>query len=145
MNSSIRCLRIVVACACITLINHPESTHAAVASTQLVTQLQDRLGLTEAQVRGALGALLVFVRERLPEPEFKDLARSIPNAEYIMQDVKLRGIVTGPLDNLDEYQAALASLGIGEPLAAQVVPAVLDALAANGLDKEREILARAVD
>jgi hypothetical protein len=103
--------------------------------------LEDRLGLTDVQVRGALGALLVFVRERLPKPDFDDLAESIPNADRIMQDVKLRGVVTGPLDDLDDYERALSNLGIGQPLASQVAPAVLQALAETGHSRERDILA----
>jgi Protein of unknown function VcgC/VcgE (DUF2780) len=134
---------VAVAFALVQLV-HAERAHAA-PPKQIVTQLQDRIGLTEVQARGALGALLVFVRERLPEPEFKDLAEVIPNADYIMQDVKQRGIVTRPLDDLGDYEAALANLGIGQPLAHQVVPAVLDALAAAGRDRERDILQHAID
>ena len=54
--------------------------HAQPASPRhsIVPMLQERLGLNETQVRGALGALLVFVRERLPKPDFDDLAESIP-------------------------------------------------------------------
>jgi Protein of unknown function VcgC/VcgE (DUF2780) len=134
---------VAVAFALVQLV-HAERAHAA-PPKQIVTQLQDQIGLTEVQARGALGALLVFVRERLPEPEFKDLAEVIPNADYIMQDVKQRGIVTRPLDDLGDYEAALANLGIGQPLAHQVVPAVLDALATAGRDRERDILQHAID
>lgn len=117
---------------------------AAAAGAVIIPQLGNQLGLNEAQVRGALGALLVFAREKLPEPEFRDLAQDIPNAEQIMQDVKLRGIVTRPMDRIEEYESALSSLGIGQPLAAQFAPAVLDALTAAGLDRERDILARVI-
>jgi hypothetical protein len=120
--------------------------HAAVAQPgrSITPILQDRLGLTEQQVRGALGALLLFVRERLPKPEFDQFARTIPNAEHIMQEVKQRGIVTGPLDTLDEYEASLESLGIGQPLASQVVPAVVQSLTEAGHVRERDILVRVV-
>ena len=107
----------------------------------IIPQLQDRFGLTEVQVRGALGALLVFARDRLVKPEFDELARTIPNADRIMQDVKLQGIVTGPLDDLDDYERSLSSLGMGQPLASQFAPAVLQALSAAGHDRERAILA----
>lgn len=106
--------------------------------------LEERLGLTDVQVRGALGALLVFVRERLPKPDFDDLAESIPNADRIMQDVKLRGVVTGPLDDIDDYERALSNLGIGQPLASRVAPAVLQALAETGHSRERDILASVI-
>ena len=106
--------------------------------------LQERFGLTEPQVRGALGALLVFCRDRLAKPEFDDLAAQIPNAEQIMQETKLRGIVNGPLDDLDDYEATLLSLGIGQPLASQFAPAVVEYLGVNGYDHERDILARLV-
>jgi hypothetical protein len=119
-----------------------EPTLAAQPGQSIIPHLEDRFGLSEPQVRGALGALLVFVREQLPKPDFDDLAERIPNAEQIMQDVKLRGIVTKPLDDLDDYEEALSSLGIGQPLAAQFAPAVVEYLGAAGYDRERDILAR---
>lgn len=120
--------------------------HAQPASPRLsiVPMLQDRLGLTDVQVRGALGALLVFARERLPKPDFDDLAESIPNADRIMQNVKLRGVVTGPLDDMDDYERCLSNLGIGQPLASQVAPAVMQALSETGHSRERDILARVI-
>jgi hypothetical protein len=114
---------------------------AATPANELVTHLEQQLGLNEGQVRGALGALLVFARERLPQPEFDELASRMPNAEQIMQAVKLRGIVTGPLDDLDDYEESLGSLGISRPLAAQVGPAVVAWLGSSGYHKERDMLA----
>lgn len=111
----------------------------------IVPLLQERLGLSESQVTGALGALLVFTRERLPKPDFDDLAETIPNAERIMQDVKMRGVVTGPLDDTDEYEATLSNLGIGQPLASRVAPAVLQALGDTGHSRERDILSRVLN
>lgn len=110
----------------------------------IIPVLQQRLGLSDSQVRSALGALLVFVRERLTKPEFDDLAETIPNARRIMQDVKLRGVVNAPLDDLDEYEATLSNVGIGQPLASKFVPAVLQALADTGHLHERDILWRVV-
>jgi len=107
----------------------------------LVVYLQQRLGLSEPQARGALGALLVYAQQRLPKTDFDSLAARVPNATSIMQQVKLQGIVTGPLDDMDHYEKALASLGIGQPLAAQIGPAVLEYLGATGHDLERDILA----
>ncbi|HEY4370084.1 MAG TPA: DUF2780 domain-containing protein [Steroidobacteraceae bacterium] len=140
-------LRVIVLLACLVagLSAYESVAAAAPPGPSIVPMLQERLGLTEAQVRGALGALLVFVHERLPKPDFDDLAESIPNAERIMQETKLRGIVTRPLDDLDEYEGALASLGIGQPLASKVAPAVLQALAETGHSRERDILAHAID
>ena len=62
----------------------------------------------------------------------------------IMQEVKLRGIVTRPIDNMDDYESALSSLGIGQPLASQVAPAVLQSLSDTGHSRERDILARVI-
>ena len=118
---------------------------AADLGRTIIPQLQERFALSEAQVRGALGALLVYVRERLPKQDFDKLLKGIPNAEYIMREVRVRGIVTGPLDDIGEYQQSLASLGIGQPLASQFAPAVLEYLGAAGFDQERNALARALD
>lgn len=112
---------------------------------EIIEYLQNRFGLSDAQVRGALGALLVYARERLPKPQFDDLAQDIPNAERIMQNVKQSGIVTRPLDNIGEYQESLSMLGIGQPLASEFAPAVLDALRSVGLEHERDILAGVLD
>jgi hypothetical protein len=121
--------------------------HAQPASPRraIVSILEEQLGLNDTQVRGALGALLVFARERLPKPDFDDLAESIPNADRIMQEVKLRGVVTGPLDDMEDYERSLSNLGIGQPLASQVAPAVLQALAQTGHSRERDILAGVID
>ena len=122
-----------------------EHAFAAPPARSIIPQLQEQFGLNEQQVRGALGALLVFARERLPKPEFDQLAQRIPNAERAMQDVKLQGIVTGPLDNRGEYEAVLSNLGMGQPLASQFAPAVLGYLAAAGYEQERDILAGVLD
>ena len=135
---------LLIAASAFAVFLAPMHAHSAAPGQSIVPVLQDRLGLNEAQVRGALGALLVFVREKLTKPEFDDLAETIPNADRIMQDVKLRGIVNGPIDDEDDYEAALSNLGIGQPLASQFAPAVLQALAESGHSRERDILARVI-
>lgn len=134
----------VFACLLACLAPH-EHAVGAQSARSIIPQLQEQFGLSETQVRGALGALLVFARQRLPKPEFDELAQRIPNAERAMQDVKMQGIVTGPLDNLDEYEASLSSLGIGQPLASQFAPAVLNYLGAAGYQRERDMLARVLN
>jgi hypothetical protein len=111
----------------------------------IIPQLQEEFGLTEAQVRGSLGALLIFVRERLPKPEFDRVSKRIPNADRIMRDTRLNGVVNGPLDDIGDYQASLGSLGIGQPLASQFAPAVVEYLGAAGFQQERGILLRVIN
>ena len=123
----------------------PHASFAAQPGQSLLPVLQERFALSEQQVRDGLGALLVFTRERLPKPEFDELARTIPNADLIMQEVKARGIVTKPIDDIDEYEAALGNTGISPANAAAFAPAVLDVLRATGHDRERDILARAIN
>lgn len=123
----------------------PHAIDAAQPGQRLVPVLQERFGLSEGQVRDALGALLVFTRERLPKPEFDELARTIPNADLLMQQVVQRGIVTKPIDDVDEYEAVLGNAGISAANAAAFAPAVLDALRAMGHDRERDILARVLN
>ncbi len=133
---------LLAALACFSF--HPYAV-AADPGRSIIPQLQERFGLSEVQVRDALGALLVFVRERLPKTEFDEVAKSIPNADYIMRDVQIRGIVTRPIDDIVEYQETLANLGIGQPLASQFAPAVLEYLGADGFERERSMLARVLD
>jgi hypothetical protein len=118
---------------------------AAQPGRTIIPHLQERFGLSEGQVRGALGSLLVFAREQLPKPQFDDFASRIPNADRIMQEVKLRGIVTGPLDDVEDYEDSLAQLGIGQPLASQFAPAVVEYLGAEGFVQERDILMQILD
>jgi hypothetical protein len=115
------------------------------ARAGMIEQLQQRFGLREPQVRGALGALLVYAREQLPKPEFDEFAQSIPDAYHIMDEVKARGVVTRPLDDIEDYETSLASLGIARPIAAQFAPAVLELLGAAGRVNERDTLARLLD
>ena len=112
--------------------------------TNLQAYLQQRFHLSEPQARGAIGALLVFAKQRLQKPDFDDLAAHIPNAAHIIQVVKQQGIVTGPLDNIDEYEKTLGNLGIGQPLASHIAPAVIEWLGAAGYSYERDILSRIV-
>ena len=128
--------------ACFSLHQH---AIAADAGRSIIPELQERFGLSEGQVRFSLGALLVLAHERLPKSQFNELSKSIPNADYIMREVKIYGIVTRPLDDVEDYEAALASLGIGQPLASQFVPAVLEYLEAAGFHRERSMLARVLD
>src|SRR4030095_9881778 len=130
------------ALACLSLHQHAV---AADPGRSIIPHLQERFGLSEAQVRGALGALLIFVRERLPKQDFDEVAKSIPNADYIMREGRLRGIVTRALDDIVENQESLASLGIGQPLASQFAPAVLEYLGAAGFELERSKLERVLD
>jgi hypothetical protein len=120
-------------------------TVAAPLPNDLFAYIERRFGLSEPQVRGALGALLVYARERLQKTEFDALAANVPNAGRIMQEVKWQGIVTRPLDTIDDYERALENVGIGQPLASQVAPAVLEYLGQTGHDVERDILAGIVN
>jgi len=136
---------VFLVCLVTVLILHTDAVAATPPGRAIVAQLQDEFGFSEGQVRGALGALLVFARDRLPKPDFDDLAKRIPNADDIMQEVKLHGIVNGPLDDLDDYEATLSNLGIGPQLAAQFAPAVVKYLGAAGYYRERDILQRVID
>ncbi len=119
--------------------------NAADPGRSIIPRLQEKFGLSEWQVRGSLGALLIFVRQRLPKVQFDDVAKNIPNADYIMREVTLSGVVTRPLDNVEEYEASLASLGIGQPLASQFAPAVVEYLYAAGFQQQSSRLARLLD
>lgn len=134
----------VFACLLAGLAPHEQAV-AAQPARSIIPQLQEQFGLSETQVRGALGALLVFAQDRLAKQDFDQLAQRIPNAEAAMQSVKMQGIVTGPLDNLDEYEATLSSLGIGQPLASRFAPAVRGYLGAAGYERERDMLARVLN
>src|SRR5687767_13773775 len=95
---------VVLACLLAALAPH-EHALAAPPARSIIPQLQEQFGLNQQQVRGALGALLAYALEWLPNPVFDPLAQRIPNAERAMHDVKRQGIVMGPLDNRAEYEA----------------------------------------
>lgn len=117
----------------------------AQAAQSIVPYLEQHLGLNEGQTRAALGVLLVFARERLPKPQFDQLARRMPNAELLMEQTRQRGIVTGPLDGTDDYAAALERLGIAPPVAARLGPTVLEFLNMAGYYEEHDVLSRVLD
>jgi hypothetical protein len=108
--------------------------------TDLQSYLQQRFHLSAPQARGALGALLVYAEQRLQKSDYDDLVAHVPNAAHIVQSVKQHGIVNGPLDNIGEYERTLANVGIGQPLASQIAPAVIEWMGAAGYSYERDIL-----
>ena len=120
--------------------------HLAYAQSQSITaHLGNTLGWNEAQVHVALGTLLVYAREHLAKPEFDQLAKRMPNADFLMQQARSSGTVTRPIDDRDEYEAALANMGVGPQSIAQFAPAVLEYMAAAGYYQERDILSRVLD
>lgn len=118
-----------------------EPVRAATPGQNAAAYLENQFGLNDRQARGALGALLVFAREQLPKPQFDQLATRFPNADILMSEAQQQGIVTRPLDYLSDYEKSLASLGIGEKVAAQIPPAVVQFLGEAGFDEEQAILA----
>lgn len=131
--------------ATLACFNVHQYASAADPGRSVIPLLQDKFGLSEWQVRGSLGALLIFVRERLPKVQFDEFAKNIPNADYIMREAAQSGIVTRPLDDMEDYEASLESLGIGQPLASQFAPAVVECLEAAGFQRESSQLARVLD
>jgi Protein of unknown function VcgC/VcgE (DUF2780) len=123
----------------------PHTDAVAQSARAIVPQLQQEFGLNEGQVLAGLGALLVFAREELTKVDFDALAQRIPNAEAAMHQVKMRGVVTGPIDDRGEYEEVLVKLGMSQQTASQFAPAVLEHLAAEGYERERNMLARVLN
>jgi hypothetical protein len=143
--TAVRFISIAMLCGLLLSLGPREAGAAAAAPEPgIVAYLQKRLDLNETQVRGALGALLVYARDRLPEPEFAALTTRVPNADNMMEDVKLKGIVTRPLDDVDAYEQALATLEIPQPVAAKLVQGVLDYLDESGYAEEHDILYKVI-
>lgn len=118
------------------------SAHAQAPGRAIAPALEQQFGLNEMQVSNALGALLVFARERLPKSDFDDLAARIPNAEGVIQNIKLSGVVTRPLDSVSKYEECLERLGLGGTMASQFAPAVIQQLKTAGYEREGDILWR---
>lgn len=143
-TSRFRFILMAICCGLLVASAGYETGSAAAPSAGMMEYLEQRLGLNDVQVHGALGALLVFARDRLPKPEFDTLTARFPNAENMMEDAKLRGIVTRPLDDVETYEASLETLGIPRPIAAQFVQGVLDYLDSAGYEDEHDILSKVV-
>jgi hypothetical protein len=137
--------RIFTALCLVVFLARPVQVYCAQASAGLTAHLQQLFGLNESQVHGALGTLLVYARERLPKPDFDDLAERMPRADIAMQSVKSQGIVTRPLDSRSDYEKALSKVGIPSSLAPKFAPAVIDYLGAAGYTREHDMLARVFD
>lgn len=136
---------LVIAIASILALLTLQARAQAEVGKAIVSYVQERLGLSEYQVQGGLGVLLAFARERLPKTQYNQLSRRMPNAEVMLEQTHLRGIVTGPLDDEDEYEAVLRRLGIAEPAAAQFASVVQEYLGTAGYYEERDALSRVFD
>jgi hypothetical protein len=62
-----------------------------------------------------------------------------------MEQTHLRGVVTHPLDDVDDYEGVLTNLGMSQQVAEQFAPSVLEFLASAGYSEERDILSQALD
>jgi Protein of unknown function VcgC/VcgE (DUF2780) len=140
LNLGLTVLACLMLCVAMT-----ERLDAASPGRSIMPQLEEEFGLSELQVKGALGALLEFAHDHLTKVEFDDLAARIPNADRIRQQVKLSGVVNGPLDTIDEYEKSLVRLGMSQAMAEEFGPAVVKYLGAAGYQHERDILARVLD
>lgn len=123
----------------------PPATSQSPAVKPIVAYVQEQLGVNDQQARAGLGALLVYARDRLPKPEFDQLAQRMPNAEMLVEQTKARGVVTRSIDDTDEFVAVLGRLGMGPEAATQFGPTVLNYLNAAGYSEERDILASVLD
>ena len=126
-------------------LSAPLHAYGAPGTGELVAHLQQTFGLNEGQVHNALGTLLVYARERLPKPDFDDLAERMPRADAAMRSVKSQGIVTRPLDSRSDYEKALSVAGVPASQAAQFAPAVIEYLGTAGYTREHDMLARVFD
>jgi Protein of unknown function VcgC/VcgE (DUF2780) len=144
-RSSSRHMAMVIAFANVLALTASHSHAQSQQPQPIVPYIQQHLGLDEDQVRSALGILLVFARERLPKPQFDQLARRMPNAEMLMGQTRAGGVVTGPLDDEGEYEVALTRLGIAPQSAGQFAPLVQQYLGLAGYYEERDALSRVFD
>ena len=115
------------------------------SAKQILPFMEERLGLSEYQVRGGIGVLLTFAQERLPKSQFDQLAKRLPSIDVLLEETHLRGIVSTPMDDKDDYEAVLAKLGIPTAKASQFASVVQEYLGTVGLYEERDTLSRAFD
>jgi len=135
----------IITIVCLAACLIAPTVYSAEGTRGLIAHLQQTFGLSEGQVHNALGTLLVYAREKLPKPDFDDLAARMPRADAAMQSVKTQGIVTRPLDSLSDYEKALSNAGIPASQASMFAPAVIEYLGKAGYTREHDMLARVFD
>ena len=121
--------------ACVAL---NEQAHAADSARSIIAKLQDQFGLNESQVRRALGVLLVFARERLPQGGIRSVGTTHP---------KCRASDARSEDTRNCYWSSrqsrrVRSLAVecrnGTATGRSICTAVLEYLAAVGYGRERD-------
>lgn len=113
-------------------------------SDALPSVLQNQLGLSKDQAEGGLGSLLSLAGENLGAVDFDKLKGMIPGASGYIDAAKNLGAVTGPLENLDGLNSALAKLGISPDVVAQFVPTVTQYLGKFGGADATRLLQKAL-
>ena len=108
----------------------------------IIPQLQEKIGFSEWQVRGSLGACSSSFVSGFRRCNSTSREKDFRTPTTSCARLTLRGIVTRPLDDVRSSEASLASLGIGQPLASEFAPAVVEYLEAAGFQRESSQLAR---
>jgi hypothetical protein len=137
-------IKVIALAGFISMLTLQLPAHAQ-AGRQILPFMEERLGLSEYQVRGGIGVLLAFAQAQLPKSQFEQLAKRLPSTEVLLEETHLRGIVSVPLDDKGDYEAVLGKLGIPTDKASQFASVVQEYLGTVGLYEERDTLSRVFD
>ncbi len=99
---------------------------APAATGSLTDMLSSKLGLSPAQSKAGVGAILAYAEGALPSAEFQKISAAIPGAGDNIRAAKEAGGVTGPITDEAGLNAAFGKLGISPETASQLIPAVTD-------------------
>ena len=115
---------------------------AAISSTsevtgeaqQLVGQLQDQLGVTEAQAMGGTGALLQLADNQLGAETMGTITNKAPGISSLLGGgSSLTDNLLSNISSMDGVQSAFSALGMDSAMIQQFVPIVMSFLSEQGV------------
>jgi hypothetical protein len=110
----------------------------------LAEGLAKKLGVTDTQANGGVGAMLQLAQEKLAAGEFDSVAKAIPGSQKYLDTAKqlLGGAKVG--DGQQGLKGAFAKMGMSPEMVDKFKPPVLDYVGKVGGEQAKSLLATAL-
>lgn len=128
------------------------------ANMELVSQLTDKLGVTEQQAQGGSGAIFGLAKERMSNDEFAQVQATVPGVSSLIQSApktdtssssmanvtSLLSNTGGSLGALGSLAGSFSQLGMGTDMITQFTPIIYDYVNQKGGQEVMKLLKNAI-
>ncbi|MEE4300854.1 MAG: DUF2780 domain-containing protein [Pseudomonadales bacterium] len=110
------------------------------AAASLPTLLGNRLGVSEEQAEGGMGAMLMLARSRLVAGDFDLLAGMIPGASGYLEAAKTLLGADADVSSVSGLESSLGAMGYATEAVSAFAPTVTDVVSSVGGERATSLL-----